>query len=138
MRGPTPGLPLDSPARAGIVGGGLWAKVGQGGNLARFGSRGVGASSGRPWLPPSRASMLLTGTYPRTLDDKKRLALAKRVREQLGDPKTLFVTPGPDQCLWLYTQDGLERLAGKPHPAPPADPQPRLLPPPYLPQTHAR
>ena len=57
--------------------------------------------------------MLLTGTYPRTLDDKKRLALPRRVRELLQEPETLFVTPGPDQCLWLYTQDGLERLAEK-------------------------
>ena len=53
--------------------------------------------------------MLLTGTHSRTLDDKKRLALPKRVREQLGDPATLFVTPGPDQCLWVYTQAELER-----------------------------
>lgn len=57
--------------------------------------------------------MLLTGTYPRTLDDKKRLALPKRVREQLRGPSQLFVTPGPDQCLWLYSQEELERLADK-------------------------
>jgi MraZ protein len=57
--------------------------------------------------------MLLTGTHPRTLDDKKRVALPKRVREQLGEPATLFVTPGPEQCLWLYTQAGLEQLADK-------------------------
>jgi MraZ protein len=57
--------------------------------------------------------MLLTGTHPRTLDDKKRLALPKRVREQLGEPATLFVTPGPEQCLWLYTQGGLEQLADR-------------------------
>jgi MraZ protein len=57
--------------------------------------------------------LLLTGTHPRALDDKKRLALPRRLREQLGEPPTLFVTPGPDQCLWLYTQDGLERLAEK-------------------------
>src|SRR5262249_53675781 len=57
--------------------------------------------------------MLLTGTHPRTLDDKKRLVLPKRVREQLGQPETLFVTPGPDQSLWLYTQAGLEQLAAR-------------------------
>jgi len=39
--------------------------------------------------------MLLTGTYPRTLDDKKRLTFPKRVRELLGEPEVLFVTPGP-------------------------------------------
>ena len=55
--------------------------------------------------------MLLTGTYPRTLDDKKRLALPKRLREVLGEPATLFVTPGPDQSLWLYTQP-VERISG--------------------------
>src|SRR5687768_1881156 len=55
--------------------------------------------------------MLLTGTHPRTLDDKKRLVLPKRVREQLGDPALLYVTPGPDRSLWLFTQDCLERQA---------------------------
>jgi MraZ protein len=54
--------------------------------------------------------MLLTGTHPRTLDDKKRIVLPKKVREQLGEPATLFVAPGPDQCLWVYTPASLERL----------------------------
>src|SRR5437867_1959569 len=57
--------------------------------------------------------MLLTGTHTRTLDDKKRLTLPKRVREQLGEIEKLFVSPGPDQCLWLYSQEGLDRLAQK-------------------------
>ncbi len=57
--------------------------------------------------------MLLTGTYPRTLDDKKRLAFPKRVREQLNEPDRLLFTPGPDQSLWIYSQDSLERLAEK-------------------------
>jgi MraZ protein len=55
--------------------------------------------------------MLLTGTHARTLDDKKRLALPKRIREQFGEAKELFVTPGPDQCLWIFTQDSLEKLS---------------------------
>ena len=57
--------------------------------------------------------MLLTGTHPRTLDDKKRLTLPKRLREQLGDPGTLYVTPGPERSLWLYTQESLERQADR-------------------------
>jgi len=57
--------------------------------------------------------MLLTGTYPRTLDDKKRLALPKRVRELLREPATLFAAPGPDQSLRVYTEDALRRLAEK-------------------------
>jgi MraZ protein len=57
--------------------------------------------------------MLLTGTYPRTLDDKKRLVLPRRVREQMNMPGVLYVTPGPDQCLWVFTQEALDRLADK-------------------------
>jgi MraZ protein len=57
--------------------------------------------------------MLLTGTHARTLDDKKRLGLPKRIREQLEDPTALFVSPGPDGCLWVYTRDGLEQLSAK-------------------------
>lgn len=57
--------------------------------------------------------MLLTGTHDRTLDDKKRLALPKRVREQLGDIKKLFVSQGLDQCLWLFGPSDLDRLAEK-------------------------
>ena len=47
--------------------------------------------------------MLLTGTYQRTLDDKKRLVLPKKVRDALGEPDSLFVAPGPDKCLWVHT-----------------------------------
>ena len=72
-------------------------------------------------------AMMLTGTHPRTLDDKKRMALPKRVREQLGEPETLFVTPGPDQCLWVYTQEGLERLADRLDQAPATDAEARVF-----------
>ncbi len=81
--------------------------------------------------------MLLTGTYPRTLDDKKRLALPKRVRDLLRDPQTLFVTPGPDQSLWLYTQEGLERLAEKLDQAPATDAEARVFRRLYFAQTEA-
>ncbi|MBI2805717.1 MAG: division/cell wall cluster transcriptional repressor MraZ [Planctomycetes bacterium] len=57
--------------------------------------------------------MLLTGTHPRTLDEKKRLTLPKRVREQVGDETQMFVAPGADQCLWVYTKDEMERLSTK-------------------------
>lgn len=81
--------------------------------------------------------MLLTGTHPRTLDDKKRLALPKRVRELLGDPSTLFVTPGPDQTLWLYTQVELERLAEKLDQAPATDAEARVFRRLYFAQTES-
>jgi MraZ protein len=71
--------------------------------------------------------MLLTGTHPRTLDDKNRLALPKRIREVLQDPSTLFVTPGPDQSLWIYTQPSLEKLAEKLDEAPATDAEARVF-----------
>ena len=81
--------------------------------------------------------MLLTGTHPRTLDDKKRLALPKRVRELLGEPATLYLTPGPDQSLWLYTADALERLAQKLDAAPATDAEARVFRRLYFAQTEA-
>jgi MraZ protein len=81
--------------------------------------------------------MLLTGTHPRTLDDKKRMALPKRVREVLQDPQTLFVTPGPDQSLWLYSQTGLEELSGKLDQAPATDAEARVFRRLYFAQTEA-
>lgn len=71
--------------------------------------------------------MLLTGTYPRALDEKKRLALPRKVREQMGEPTTLFVTPGPDRSLWIYTQGGLEEMAAKLDHAPTADAEARVF-----------
>ncbi|MFN4260081.1 MAG: division/cell wall cluster transcriptional repressor MraZ [Gemmataceae bacterium] len=81
--------------------------------------------------------MLLTGTHTRTLDEKKRLALPKRVREQLGDPQVLFVTPGPDASLWLYTQGELEQLAAKLDDAPATDADARVFRRLYFAQTEA-
>jgi MraZ protein len=71
--------------------------------------------------------MLLTGTHPRTLDDKKRIALPKRVREQIGDVTQLFMTPGPDQSLWIYTKDELERLNAKLDETPATDQEARVF-----------
>jgi MraZ protein len=81
--------------------------------------------------------MLLTGSHPRTLDDKKRLTLPKRVREQLGEPSTLFVTPGPDQSLWLYTQAELERLAERLDQTPATDSEARVFRRLYFAQTES-
>jgi MraZ protein len=58
--------------------------------------------------------MLLTGTHPRTLDDKKRLTLPKKIREQLGEAtEQLIVAQGLDQCLWIYDRGNLDRLLEK-------------------------
>lgn len=72
--------------------------------------------------------MLLTGTYPRTLDDKKRLALPKRIRETLGEKGTqLFIAQGLDRSLWLYEQTALENLANKLDRVPASDAEARVF-----------
>jgi MraZ protein len=81
--------------------------------------------------------MLLTGTHPRTLDDKNRLGMPRKLREQLGEPNTLFVSPGPDQCLWLFTQAELEQLSAKLDQAPAADAEARVFRRLYFAQTEA-
>ena len=81
------------------------------------------ATDGFFWSP----GMLLTGTHDRTLDDKKRLALPKRVREQLGNIKKLFVSQGVDQCLWLFGPSDLDRLAEKIDQAPAAQGKVRVF-----------
>ncbi|HEV3115816.1 MAG TPA: division/cell wall cluster transcriptional repressor MraZ [Gemmataceae bacterium] len=81
--------------------------------------------------------MLLTGTHERTLDDKKRFGLPRKLREQLGEADTLFVTPGPDQCLWLFTRAELEQLAARLDQAPAADAEARVFRRLYFAQTEA-
>ena len=71
--------------------------------------------------------MLLTGTHPRTLDDKKRLTLPKRIRDQVGKVTQLFVTPGSDQSLWIYTNEELERLSAKLDQTPATDAEARVF-----------
>jgi len=57
--------------------------------------------------------MALTGTFERTLDEKHRLAVPKRLREQLGgeDCKALFIAPGTDGSLALYAPHMFENHA---------------------------
>jgi len=81
--------------------------------------------------------MLLTGTHSRSLDEKNRLVLPKRLREQLGDPGTLFVTPGPDKCLWIFVQADLDALAEKLDRAPATDAEARVFRRLYFAQTEA-
>jgi MraZ protein len=59
--------------------------------------------------------MTLTGTYSRSLDDKRRLAVPKRLREEFGseEPPCLYVAPGTDRSLALYAPAAFERLAEK-------------------------
>jgi MraZ protein len=57
--------------------------------------------------------MLLTGTFGRSLDDKLRVAIPKRLRDGLehGQQQGVYVTPGTDQSLALYAEEAFARLA---------------------------
>lgn len=56
--------------------------------------------------------MLLTGNYRRALDDKLRLAIPKQLRDALGfsDQTVLYLAPGTDGSLAIYTEDVFAQL----------------------------
>lgn len=55
--------------------------------------------------------MLFTGAYRRALDDKLRLPIPKPLRDQLSPDARLYLTPGLDGCLALYTEAAFTTLA---------------------------
>lgn len=55
--------------------------------------------------------MLFTGTYRRALDEKVRLPLPRPLREGMESATRLYLTPGLDGCLALYTEAAFTVLA---------------------------
>lgn len=57
--------------------------------------------------------MALTGTWPRSLDDKGRLAVPKRVRDDLGGETLteLFIAPWTEKSLAIFTPAAFDSLA---------------------------
>lgn len=57
--------------------------------------------------------MLLTGTFHRSLDEKNRLAIPKRLRDAMGHPEksTAYLAPGTDGSLSLYGEEDFAKLA---------------------------
>ncbi|MDA1014790.1 MAG: cell division protein [Planctomycetota bacterium] len=57
--------------------------------------------------------MSLTGTYPRNLDEKYRLAVPKRLRDDFGQSplKSLIVAPGTEQSLSLFSDTAFTKVA---------------------------
>lgn len=59
--------------------------------------------------------MLLTGTFKRAIDDKLRIAIPKRLRDSLAtaDNQTpaLYVAPGTDGSITIYTEESFSRVA---------------------------
>jgi MraZ protein len=62
--------------------------------------------------------MLLTGTFHRTLDDKLRFSMPKRLRQGL-DQQLVYLTRGTDDSLWMYPGSVFEALAQQLSHAPP-------------------
>lgn len=55
---------------------------------------------------------MLVGSYRRTLDDKMRVAIPKPLRDAIGfpDKNELYLTPGNDGSLAIYTVERLKHL----------------------------
>ena len=76
------------------------------------------ALGGRKWERKGRLLQIshqkvdmLIGEYTHTLDDKNRLTLPKKFKEELG--KKLVLTRGLDNCIYLYSQKEWEVLYQK-------------------------
>lgn len=54
---------------------------------------------------------MLIGEYTHTIDDKNRVSLPSKIRSLLG--KKIVITPGLDQCLFVFTVKEWERIAQK-------------------------
>jgi MraZ protein len=59
--------------------------------------------------------MLLTGTFARSVDQKLRVAVPKGLREAMdAEPgSVLFVAPGTDGSLGIYTEESFRSLGGR-------------------------
>jgi MraZ protein len=56
-------------------------------------------------------TQMLIGEYTHTIDDKNRLSLPAKFRAEMG--KKIVVTPGLDQCLFVFTQKEWEKIQMK-------------------------
>lgn len=57
--------------------------------------------------------MLLTGTFSRSTDEKLRVAIPKRLRVAMhcSEATVLYIAPGTDQSLAIYTEETFSKLA---------------------------
>jgi MraZ protein len=54
---------------------------------------------------------MLLGEHEHSLDDKNRLTLPAKLREQLGDQ--VVITRGMDGCLYVYARSAFDELAAR-------------------------
>jgi MraZ protein len=60
----------------------------------------------------SSGEAIWSGEFPVTLDEKGRIVFPSKLRKGCsGD--ALFVTQGPDNCLWIFTEQEWLGLSGK-------------------------
>lgn len=52
----------------------------------------------------------MTGEYRNTIDDKGRLMIPPKIREQLGSFDNLMLTKSVDNTLWLFTKEDFDAL----------------------------
>ncbi|MCH2202068.1 MAG: cell division protein [Fuerstiella sp.] len=57
--------------------------------------------------------MAITGTFDRSIDEKLRLAIPKQLREAFGisNGGELFLAPGNEGCIAVYSPRGFEEFA---------------------------
>jgi MraZ protein len=58
--------------------------------------------------------MFLTGTFRRSVDEKQRVSIPKRLRTALAESEspTFYLAPGTDGSLAVYSERAFTRLAG--------------------------
>ncbi len=54
---------------------------------------------------------MLIGEYTHTIDDKNRLSLPAKFRQLMG--KKVILTPGLDNCLWVFMHKEWEKIQEK-------------------------
>ncbi len=54
---------------------------------------------------------MLIGEYIHTIDEKNRMSLPVKFRKELG--KKIIITPGLDQCLFVFTQKEWAKVSKK-------------------------
>jgi MraZ protein len=54
---------------------------------------------------------MLIGEYTHTIDEKNRVSLPAKFREELG--KKIVITPGLDNCLFVFTMKEWKNISGR-------------------------
>ncbi len=65
--------------------------------------------------------MLLTGAFGRSIDEKLRIAVPKRLREALCHPEegAVYIAPGTDRSLAIYSEEAFSQLGQRLAQSPP-------------------